>query len=297
MQRAQVVFWLATLVAIPELLVAAPGDFSGASALNFTRKVVEFGPRPPDSDAIHNLQNYLRTQVKSLGWAVSEDVFQANTPVGPKQMRSIIARLPGTSGKIVAISGHYDTKPTPGVPFVGANDGGSSTGLLLELARVLPKRSHKDEILLVWLDGEEAFVQWSDTDSVYGSKHLAAKWAADGTAQRIKALINVDMIGDQDLQIVEETASTVWLRELVWDTARELGFAKHFGPSQGVIGDDHVPFLDKGIPALDLIDFDYGPGNSYWHTPQDTMDKLDANSFEVVGKVVLAVIQKLEDKK
>jgi Zn-dependent M28 family amino/carboxypeptidase len=212
-------------------------------------------------------------------------------------MRNIIARLPGTSGRTVVISGHYDTKPTPGVPFVGANDGGSSTGLLLELARVLPKRLHKDEILLVWLDGEEAFAQWTATDSVYGSRHLAAKWAADGTARRIKALINVDMIGDQDLQIVEETASTVWLRELVWNTARELGFSKHFGPSRGDIGDDHVPFLEKGIPALDLIDFDYGPGNSYWHTPQDTMDKLGANSFDVVGKVVLAVIRKLEDRK
>ncbi len=297
MQRAQVIFWLGTLLTIPALLVAAQGEFSGVSALTFTKKVVAFGPRPPDSDAIHNLQNYLRTEVKSLGWAISEDLFQAHTPAGPKQMRNIIARLPGTSGKTVVISGHYDTKPTPGVPFVGANDGGSSTGLLLELARVLPKRSPKDEILLVWLDGEEAFVQWSATDSLYGSRHLAAKWAADGTAPRIKALINVDMIGDQDLQIVEETASTAWLRELVWDTARELGFSKHFGPSQGEVGDDHVPFLDKGIPALDLIDFDYGPGNSYWHTPQDTIDKLGADSFEVVGKVVLDVIRKLEDRK
>jgi glutaminyl-peptide cyclotransferase len=297
MQRAQVIFRLSTLVTIPALLAAAQAEFSGVSALTFTKKVVAFGPRPPDSNAIHNLQTYLRTEVKSLGWTISEDVFQANTPIGPRQMSNIIARLPGTSGRTVVISGHYDTKPTPGVPFVGANDGGSSTGLLLELARVLPKRSHKDEILLVWLDGEEAFVQWSDTDSLYGSRHLAAKWVADATAPRIKALINVDMVGDQDLQIVEETASTAWLRELVWDAARELGFSKHFGPSRGGVGDDHVPFLGKGIPALDLIDFDYGPGNSYWHTPQDTIDKLSAGSLEVVGKVILDVIRKLEDRK
>jgi len=212
-------------------------------------------------------------------------------------MRNIIARIPGTSGKTVVISGHYDTKPTPGAPFVGANDGGSSTGLLLELARVLPKHSHKDEILLVWLDGEEAFVQWSDTDSLYGSRHLAAKWAADGTARSIKALINVDMIGDQDLQIVEETASTTWLRELVWDTARELGFSKHFGPLARRCRRRSRAVSRQGNSGTRSDRFRLRAGKFVLAHAAGHYRQLSANSFDVVGKVVLAVIRKLEDRK
>jgi Zn-dependent M28 family amino/carboxypeptidase len=219
--------------------------------------------------------------------------FTYDTPLGRHQMQNIIAVPAGREPqRPVVISGHYDTKLLP--DFVGANDGGSSTGFLLEMSRVLC-RSQQD-VMLVWLDGEEAFKDWTDTDSLYGSRAQAEIWKRNGTASRIRALINVDMIGDRDLELVHEWNSTKWLRELVWKVGRELGYGKHFGENAGAITDDHIPFLQAGIPALDLIDFDYGPFNRYWHTERDTLDKLSAESFQVIGDVLLRVIEVLESK-
>jgi len=181
----------------------------------------------------------------------------------------------------------------PGRAFVGANDGGSSTGFLLELARVVNTMSHADDIYLVWFDGEEAFGEWSDTNGIYGSKHLADKWSREGALGRIKALINVDMIGDKDLGILQEGNSSPALLRMVWTTAHDLGYGKYFLDSGFATEDDHLPFVHKGVNALDLIDFDYGPGNDYWHTEKDTMDKLSAHSLDVVGNVLVAVMRKL----
>jgi Zn-dependent M28 family amino/carboxypeptidase len=225
---------------------------------------------------------------------VIRDPFTAYTPVGAVQMENIIGRFPGSSGRLIVITGHYDTKSMPGRNFVGANDGGSSTGFLLEMARVVATMSHTDEIDLVWFDGEEAYGQWSDTDSLYGSRHLAEKWSNDGTLAKIRALINVDMIGDKNLDLLYETNSSASLRGLVWKTAHDLGYGKYFPENGFAEEDDHIPFLRRGVNVLDLIDFDYGPDNSYWHTEQDTIDKLAAHSFEVVGNVLVHVIQQLE---
>jgi Zn-dependent M28 family amino/carboxypeptidase len=274
--------------------VAWATDFSGASALEFTRKAVALGPRPPGSPAIHKLQSYIESQLNQRRCQVIRDQFTAKTPGGPVQMENIIVKFPGKSGRAIVITGHYDTKSMPGRTFVGANDGGSSTGVLLELARVLPDTPHTDDIYLVFLDGEEAFGEWSDTDSLYGSRHLAQKWSDDGTLSKIRALINVDMIGDKDLGILQEMNSSASLRQLVWETARENGYGKYFLPSGFATEDDHLPFVHLGVNALDLIDFDYGPHNENWHTEKDTMDKLSAHSLEVVGNVLLRVIQKLE---
>jgi Zn-dependent M28 family amino/carboxypeptidase len=274
--------------------VALSADFSGTSALEFTRKAVAFGPRPPGSPAIHQLQNYIEGQLKLRRCEIVKDFFTGATPLGPVAMENIIAKFPGTSDHIIVITGHYDTKSMPGRHFVGANDGGSSAGFLLEMARVLPSTPHTDEIDLVWLDGEEAYGQWSDTDSLYGSRHLAEKWGADGTLGRIRALINVDMIGDKDLDLLLETNSSASLRRLVWQTASNLGYGKYFPDAGFAEEDDHIPFLRRGVNALDLIDFDYGPNNAYWHTEQDTMDKLSAHSFEVLGNVLIHVIAELE---
>ncbi|HUA22456.1 MAG TPA: M28 family peptidase [Bryobacteraceae bacterium] len=269
-------------------------DFSGTAAYEFTRRAVAFGPRPPGSEANKKLQAYIESQLRMLHCQISGDVFTAQTPVGPVAMHTIIARFPGTSGGAVVITGHFDTRPTPGGVFVGANDGGSSTGVLLELARAINTMPHRDELDLVWLDGEEAFGQWSSTNGTYGSRHLADQWSRDGTLGRIKALINVDMIGDKDLGILWEMNSSQSLERLVWETAADLGYGKYFLGSRAAMEDDHLPFLQRGVNALDLIDFDFGPNNSYWHTDQDTMDKLSAHSLEVVGKVLMAVIVKLQ---
>ncbi len=270
-------------------------DFSGTSALEFTRKAVAFGPRPPASQANKAEQAWIKAELhKFAKCKVIEDAFTAQTPLGPMEMKNIIALFPGTSGRSVAITGHYDTKMFPGRHFAGANDGGASAGLLLELARVINTRSFKDDIYLVWFDGEEAIGEWSPTDGLHGSRHLAAKWTADGSLARIKALVNVDMIGDKELGIMRVSNSSPKLLQMVWKIAADLGYEQNFIDYSASIEDDHLPFLQQGVDALDLIDFSYGPNNRYWHTDEDTIDKLSPRSLEVVGKVLLELLRRLD---
>ena len=284
-QTALLVF--ATLVFT---LGAAAADFSGPSAMEFTRRAVGFGPRPSGSEANRQLQAYILSQLKTCKCDVSEDNFTANGPRGPVPMKNILAKFPGRTGRAIVIAGHYDTKLFPGRRFVGASDGGSSTGLLLELTRILAGKTRADDVVLVWFDGEEAFGEWTDTDKLWGSRHLAAKWENDSTLQRVKALINVDMIGDKQLNIQRVSSGDRALNALVWRTAAELGYAANFVNEEIEIDDDHRPFLDRGAPAIDLIDFDYAP----WHTDDDTLDKLSAQSLEAVGRVLEAILPRLE---
>ena len=278
------------LAALSVALAAFSADFSGSSALEYTRRAVALGPRPPGSPAIGKLQALILAEARARGAAVEEDDFTAQTPIGPIAMKNIIARFRGTSGRAVVLTGHYDTKRMPEIHFVGANDGGASTGFLLEMARALAGRKLTDDVWLVWFDGEEAFGKWSSTNGIYGSRHLAERWARDGTLRRIKALINFDMIGDKNLGILEEWNSAAGLRKLVWEAAADLGFGQHFLRSPSAVEDDHVPFLRQGVQALNLIDFDYPA----WHTADDTMDKLSLNSFNVVGQVVMETLRRLE---
>ncbi len=271
---------------------SAAGEFSGQRAYDWTAKAVALGPRPPGSPAITKLQAMILAELKARGWQVTDEAFPALTPMGPRTMHNLIGRLPGKSGNIVVFSGHYDTKVMDG--FVGANDAGSSTGTLLELARVLPKLPRKDDVILVFFDGEEAFGHWTDTDSLYGSRYQARKWQKDRTLSKIKALFNIDMIGDRDLKVVEEGNSTGSLRALVRAAAIDLGYQKHFLVGPQAIEDDHMPFIRMGVPAIDLIDFEYGPNHSWWHTAQDTMDKLSPKSFQVVGDVLVEVYKRLQ---
>ena len=275
-------------------LTSAAADLSGQSALSYTEKLVSFGVRTAGSENARKMQAYVVSELKKFGCEVSEDAFQAHTPAGVVAMKNIIARFPGRNGKAIAITGHYDTKRFKGFTFVGANDGGSSGGLLLELARSLQGRPHNSDVYLVWFDGEEAFVEWSATDSLYGSRHLAGKWAADGTINRLQALINIDMIGDKDLRLEEELLSSESLRRMVDQIANQLGYAKYFSGRSAAVEDDHAPFLRKGVRAIDLIDFDYGPSNSWWHTAQDTMDKLSPASLQVTGAIVLEMVKRLD---
>jgi glutaminyl-peptide cyclotransferase len=275
-------------------LPASGGEFSGAEALVFTRRVVAFGPRPSGSAEIRKLQDYILGELKALGCNAIQDDFTASTPLGRTPMKNILVRFSGTSGKAVVFTGHYDTKSMPGTYFVGANDGGSSAGFLLEMAKALAHEARRDDVYLVWFDGEEAVARWTDYDSLYGSRHLAEKWESDGTLGRIRALINVDMIGDRDLGILEDMNSSGPLRELVWRTAERLGYGRHFLRNGSAVEDDHIPFLRRGVNALDLVDLDYGERNSYWHTAKDTMDKLSAESFHVVGRVLLETMKELE---
>jgi Zn-dependent M28 family amino/carboxypeptidase len=280
------------LAALWLAMAAQAREFNGARAMDYARKVVAFGPRPPGSAALRNLRAYIVAQLKPRGCEVTQDSFTASTPLGPIAMANIIARFPGKSGRAVVLTGHYDTKKMAGMRFVGADDGGSSTAFLLELAEALDGIPHDDDIYLVWFDGEEAFGQWSASDSLYGSRHLAERWAADGTLSRIKALINVDMIGGKDLHIMNEENSSPALRKLIWSTAERFGYGKYFDNGEGSTDDDHMPFVKAGVNAVDLIDFDTSK-KTYWHTPADTIDKLATHSFEVLGAVLIEVLKQL----
>ena len=273
-------------------LAAQSHEFSGAHAMDYARKAVAFGPRPPGSAALRSLRAYIVAQLKPRGCEVSQDSFSGHTPLGEVAMVNIVARFPGKSGRAVVLTGHYDTKKMAGVRFVGADDGGSSTAFLLEMAETLQGMPHNDDIYLVWFDGEEAFGEWSANDSLYGSRHLAERWAADGTLSRIKALINVDMIGGKDLHVMNEENSSPALRKLIWGTAERLGYGKYFLNGEGATDDDHMPFVRMGVNAVDLIDFDTSK-KTYWHTPEDTIDKLSTHSFEVLGAVLTEVLKQL----
>ena len=269
-------------------------SISGEKALEHVKAQVSFGPRPPGSPQLQKCREYITKQLSGFGYQVEDDTFTTQTPYGPIQMHNLIARK-GSEGKgVIAFATHYDTKLMEGKNFVGANDGGSSTGLVLELARVLADKKDDLAYWFLFLDGEEAFVEWSTFDSTYGSRHLAHRWRDDKTASKIRALILLDMIGDKDLDILYDTTSTKRLMDLVWDTADKIGQKSMLSKTQSSISDDHVPFLDAGIPCVDIIDFDYGPGNAYWHTPQDTLDKISAQSLENVGKLVLAMLPELQ---
>ena len=285
---------LLPLLVCAALAAPAQEPFSGESAYKLTAEVVALGPRPPGSAAARKMHALIVEKLKGWGWEVEEDAFSAATPVGRLPMRNIIARRRGAGdGRMLVVSGHTDTKKLA-VNFVGANDAGSSTGFLLEMARIFRNARLKHDLVLVFFDGEEAIREWSATDSLYGSRRLAARWMKEGALARITALINVDMIGDRDLLILKESYSSEPLQRLVWSVARELGYARHFSNLGWAVEDDHAPFLRLGVRALNLIDFDYGPNNSWWHTDEDTMDKLSPKSFEIVGRTVVESLKRLD---
>jgi Zn-dependent M28 family amino/carboxypeptidase len=225
---------------------------------------------------------------------IQKDEFEAVTPLGPVPMTNLIAKFGEQSGRVVVVSGHYDTYQREGLDFSGANDGGSSTAFLLTFAKQLKERSRNDDVWLVFFDGEESFVAWQDNDHTYGSRHLSNKWKSDGTAGKIKAVINVDMIGDTDLDLAYDEQSTRWLRDMVWETAHRLGYGQHFPLGEpSYIEDDHLPFVNAGFAAVNLIDLRYGLLNRYWHTEYDTIDKLSAGSFSIVMHVVWESLNEL----
>ncbi|HTD23416.1 MAG TPA: M28 family peptidase [Terriglobales bacterium] len=276
--------------------VAAP-RINAARAMQYTREIVNMGPRPIGSPAHARLEAYLRLQLKKTAANVQEDVFTAQTPAGAFPIRNFIAEYPGSRDGVVVIASHYDTV-LPLKNFVGANDGGSSTGLLLELGNELHSKGKLPgySVWLVCLDGEEAVKEWTDTDSVYGSRHLAEKWQADGTNKKIKAFLLADMIGDKDLDIDRDESSTPWLEDLVFQASTNLGLQSYFFARTIGIDDDHIPFAKNGVPVADLIDFSYGYNNVFWHTPQDTLDKLSPRSLEITGNVLLETKRLLDEK-
>lgn len=286
------------LVALPGLRAArraAPAPLpcdklSGRNALLHAEAVTQFGPRPPGSAAHARTRKYIETALESWKLKPEVDAFPADTPMGKAQMHNIVARIGGKSERAVIVAGHYDTKQIPRIHFVGANDGGSSTGLLLEMARTLAKGPQRElSVWVAFLDGEEAQAgEWTAADSLYGSKRMARQLQASGKASQVAAVIVVDMVGGKNLNLLRDRNSTGWLNDMVREVAAGLRLEKVFGTTETHIEDDHLPFLAIGLPAVDLIDF--SSQETYWHTEKDTTDKLSAASLETAGRIVLCTI-------
>lgn len=258
-------------------------DFSGDRALGHVQTMVDFGPRPPGTEAIEKTRKFLTAQLEATGWKVERQVFSDETPRGKVEFVNLIATFPAKESKpSFLVCSHYDTKTFDTARFVGANDGGSSTGALLELARILAERPDlAGKVELVFFDGEEAYEAFTDTDGLYGSRYFAKQLAAQNKASQFRGGILFDMMGDRSLTITLPPDSPTELARDIFASAEALKVRKHFTYFDRDIMDDHTPLNEVGIPTIDLIDFDYPP----WHTPEDTMDKLSAESLRIVGAV------------
>lgn len=257
-------------------------EFSGDRALAHVQALVDLGPRPPGSDAIVRARAYIEEQLEASGWKVIEQAFTDQTPGGEMKFVNLVARFGDATKPSFLLCSHYDTKLFQDFQFVGANDGGSSTGLLLEMARVLamqPDVARKVE--LVFFDGEEAFQEFSDTDGIYGSRHFAEDLAKNGSAKNFRGGMLFDMVGDKDLDITLPPNSPSAITAGIFAAADALKVRNHFTYFDSNVTDDHTPLNAVGIPVIDLIDFHYPP----WHTAEDTMDKLSAQSLQTVGSV------------
>jgi glutaminyl-peptide cyclotransferase len=275
---------------------ATTGGFDGNRALEFVAKQVAFGPRPSGSPAIAQTQEYLLSQLKSFGCATDVDSFTADTPVGRLSMKNILAKIPGEDSSILMLATHYDTLFRNDIVFVGADDAGSSTAVMLELARLLcaptaPKSKHA--VWIAFFDGEEAMKTWSETDSRYGSRQMAARLSATSDIKKIKAFLLADLVGSKQLHFMRDP-TTKTLTDLVWNTAARLGYSEIFiNPAAGM-EDDHNSFAKRNVPVVDVIDLDRSGDVVFWHTADDTMDKISAKSLAIIGHVFLESLNELQ---
>lgn len=272
--------------------------FESTRAFEHLKQIVAIGPRPSGSPGAQKTRDYIKAQMKALGIETAEQAFDAKTPAGTVKMVNVMATIPAPSagpaqGRLI-FAGHYDTKRFEEFEFVGANDAGSSTAFLIELARVLKHRKNALTIELLFLDGEEAIGEW-ETGNTYGSRHYVLQAATDAASlKRIKAMILVDMIADKQLVLKREDNSTPWLVDAIWSAARQLN-RPEFVAETTIVEDDHLPFVRAGIPAVDLIDLEYPDATQrYWHTAEDTLDKVSAQSLQAVGDVLLAALPAIE---
>jgi glutaminyl-peptide cyclotransferase len=267
-----------------------PAAFDSTKAFEHLRQQVAIGPRPSGTAANVKNRDYIKAQMAALGLKTVEQPFEGATPLGPVKMVNLIATIPGQRPDRIVLASHFDTKLFRDIRFVGASDGASSTAALIELARVVKARPQLPfTIELLFLDGEEAVVEWAGTDNTYGSRHYVDAARKSGSLKSLRALILLDMIGDRNLTIRRESNSTRWMTDIVWGVARRLGH-RAFMDEETTVEDDHIPFLKAGVPSLDIIDLDYPA----WHTAQDTLDAVGARSLQVVGDVVVAALPEIE---
>ena len=272
---------------------APRAGFDSNRAWTDLERQVAFGPRPSGSPALAQTRQYIETQLKTIGISYREQPFDAMTPAGVIKMVNVIGTIPGKRPDRIALATHYDTKRFQEFRFLGASDAASSTAAVLELARVLKNRQNEYTIELLFLDGEEAVnTEWRDPDNTYGSKYYVRAAQQERTLAGLKTLILLDMIGDRDLDIRPDTNSAPWLNAIVWSSAARLGYRSTFLAQDFTVEDDHLPFVEAGVPSIDIIDLDY----PQWHTAQDDLDHVSARSLQIVGDVLLDALPQIEQQ-
>ena len=286
----------------PAAIVPAAVAFNGERAMEHVKKQIEIGPRVSGSPELGKTRDYIIKLLASYGLEIRTDEFTADTPIGEKKMMNITAELPGESKDVIIIASHYETKYFKDMLFVGANDPASSVATLLEIARVLATGQYKPKLTywFVLFDGEEAFCgEWDECskpgapDNTYGSRHYVSQLQEQKELERVRAMILLDLMGYKNLELGRDTLSTRWLQDIIWSIGRALGHKKIFvDREEGVGGDDHEPFLQAGVDAVDIIQLNSYP---HWHRADDTIDKVSARSMKIVGETVLASLPKIEE--
>ena len=287
--------------------------FNGQAAYNLTAELLKVAPKRFNGSPGHlKAEEFIKEHfaAEAAKGNLETDTFTASTPAGLQTMRNYIVKFPGKKDGIIVLASHYETNyPLRDIEFYGANDGAATSALLIEIGNVL--RAHPPEGYSVWLvfdDGEEAIAnppynpnQWSSSNSLYGTRHLAAKWSNDGTIGKIKALLVADMIADKDLNIDYVENSTPWLLDLLKVAAKNTGHSTYIFKYKESEEDDHLPFAQRGVPVLDVIDAHYGPvteasPDGYHHTAQDTLDKISAKSLQISGDLFLEMIHLINQR-
>jgi glutaminyl-peptide cyclotransferase len=278
---------------------------SGAEVMRLTQAYVNAAPKryigsPGHAAAEAFIKDQFKPEVAKGNFV--DDKFTARTPIGPLTMHNLIVKFPGKKDGIIVLASHYETNYwLKDIHFIGANDGACTTALLIALGQYY--REHPPQGYSVWLlftDGEESInKEWTDTDSLYGTRHIAAKWSGDGTLGHIKAFVLADMIGWKQLNIDKETNSTPWLLDLEAKAGRDTGHSKYLFKESQAVEDDHLPFVQRGVPSLDVIDFQYGTAadpEAFHHTDQDTMDKLSVASLQVAADMFLDLVKLIDQR-
>lgn len=282
----------------------APLAFDAARAWKHLEHVVAQGPRPAGSDALQRTRDYIVAELRAAGLEPRVEAFRGETPLGPVSFANVFADVGAADLPLVVLCTHIDTKRFDW-PFVGANDSGSGTAVLLELARCLAPLAPRGSDLsggrervayrLLFVDGEESMrAEWVDPDNRYGSRHHVAGLVESGEIRRVRACVLIDLVGDRDLVLSRETLSNQELLRMFHGAGREIGLGAHVDGERLEIRDDHLSFMAADVPSVDLIDFEYGPRNAYWHDRRDTLENVSQESLGVAGRIVLAGLPALE---
>lgn len=259
--------------------------FSKENAYNHCKNIVNLSPRVSGTKAHKKVRDYIKNEIESNHLKTIEDIFNVKTPIGNVEMDNISTTIKGSesNGEKIILTAHYESKYFKNEKFLGANDNASGVSILLELLKIVKEKKYKYDIEFLFLDGEEAFGYWSDTDSLYGSKRYVSQIS---NPEKIKAVILLDMVGEKNIKIDFDMNSSPALTDILIESTQDLNLIYCLSNRFICIEDDHIPFVLKNIPAIDIIDFEY----EYWHTKNDDMENISSKSLENVGLITIKML-------